>query len=156
MAIVRAHFWTLLQMPLVRLLLAVNALLLSGLCLLVLRSLLGGPRQIVLRLALAFLLFSMAFAPAQVWRHAKRHFRSLSEAARHGTYAIDEDGVSWDMGPHSGSARWNAVRKTHETDTAFYLLLTPVQPHVIPKAPLSEDQRKELSRRLTITANQAG
>lgn len=146
----RAHFWTLLQLPLIRLLIAVNGLLLSGLCLLVLRSLLGGPRHIVIQLALGFLLFSIAFAPYQVWRRARNHFRNLSEAGRRGAYTIDENGVGWVMGPSSGSVPWSAVRKTAESETAFYILLIPFQPHAIPKAGLSREQCAELSKQLAV------
>lgn len=144
-AVVRAHFWTLLQIPLVRLLIAVNGLLLSGLCLLVLRSLLGGPRQIVIRLALGFLLFSLALAPFQVWRRAKNHYRSLPETGRRGSYTIDENAFAWNIGASSGSVPWSAVRKTGESETAFYFLTTPFQPHVIPKDQLSQQQRVDLS-----------
>ena len=109
---------------------------------------LGGPRLIVVWLALGFLLFSLAFAPLQVWRRAREHYRSSTVQGRRGIYRFDSAGLGWEIGRHSGSAPWDAVRKISETDSAFYLLLSPLQPHVIPKAGLSETECAQLSSTL--------
>ena len=144
--VLAAHFWTLFQHPVVRVLVGLNVLLLL-LALLGLVRLLAGrgapgwPLFVELGLLAAF-----AAAVLRVRLRASAHFRALDASARRGHYAFHDDRFEWTLGAAPGYASRDAVARVGETGRHLFLMTRSGATHALPTRCLEPDQADAILR----------
>jgi hypothetical protein len=146
--VLESHLWTLFQLPGVRLLLGTNLLFILLASLFVLRALVHREMSGSLIIALLVPALFLSLFLVQVWRFARRRFRTLTPEQKAGTYSLDEEGIEWSLGRAPGKVPWSVVVTSGETGRAFYLMTPSARTHVLPKRGMTEDDVTELRRLL--------